>query len=135
MYFDSTYRVPYADTDQMGVVYYANYLEYFERSRTEMLRAAGYPYSKLEEEGVFLPVIEAHCDYRGSAKYDDLLTFRSYVESAQRVKIKVCTEVWNGDKLLVKGYVVLGCVNKDLRPVRLPEGLAACCQKCSLSEV
>ena len=63
MYFECTYRVPYADTDQMGVVYYANYFEYFERGRTEMLRSVGAPYSVLEQEGAFLPVIEAHCDY------------------------------------------------------------------------
>ena len=53
MYFDMQYRVPYADTDQMGVVYYANYLEYFERSRTEMLREAGLSYAKMEKMGYF----------------------------------------------------------------------------------
>ena len=129
MYFDSSYRVPYADTDQMGVVYYANYFEYFERSRTEMLRSVGVPYSVLEQEGVFLPVIEAHCDYFGSAKYDDLLTFRSYVESRTRIKLKICTEVLRQDELLVKGYVVLGCVNAQKRPVRMPESLTSSCDK------
>ena len=129
MYFDCTYRVPYADTDQMGVVYYANYFEYFERGRTEMLRSVGAPYSVLEQEGVFLPVIEAHCDYFGSAKYDDLLTFRSYVESRTRIKLKICTEVLRGDELLVRGYVVLGCVNAAKRPVRMPASLAECCDK------
>ena len=129
MYFECTYRVPYADTDQMGVVYYANYFEYFERGRTEMLRSVGAPYSVLEKEGAFLPVIEAHCDYFGSAKYDDLLTFRSYVESRSRIKLKICTEVLRENELLVRGYVVLGCVNADKRPVRMPESLAACCDK------
>ena len=129
MYFDCTYRVPYADTDQMGVVYYANYLEYFERGRTEMLRALGLPYSVLEQEGVFLPVVEAHCEYMGSAKYDDLLTFRSYVESFSRIKLRVCTQVLRGEELLVKGYVVLGCVNGEKRPVRMPQQLADCCEK------
>ena len=79
MYHDMEYRVPYADTDQMGVVYYANYLEYFERSRTEMLRAAGLPYSELEKKGIILPVSEAYCKYLGPARYDDLPTFRSWV--------------------------------------------------------
>ena len=128
MYFESTYRVPYADTDQMGVVYYANYLEYFERSRTEMLRSVGLPYSVLEEQGILLPVIEAHCDYHSFAKYDDLLTFRSYVESHTRVKLKVCTEVYRESELLVKGYVILGCVNRDMRPVRIPANMAECCK-------
>ena len=58
MYYEMQYRVPYADTDQMGVVYYANYLEYFERSRTEMFRQIGMPYSQMEKEGFFMPVAE-----------------------------------------------------------------------------
>ena len=111
MYFECTYRVPYADTDQMGVVYYANYFEYFERGRTEMFRAAGAPYSVMEKEGIFLPAIEAHCEYRDSA----------------RIKVKICTEVLRGEELLVSGYVVLGCVNADKRPVRIPEKIAVCC--------
>jgi len=127
MYFECSYRVPYADTDQMGVVYYANYLEYFERGRTEMFRASGMPYSALEKEGVFLPVVEAYCNYLGSARYDDLLTIRSWVESRQRVKIKICSEVRRGDEVLVKGFVVLGCINAQHRPVRMPEHMAACC--------
>ena len=85
MYHEMSYRVPYADTDQMGVVYYANYLEYFERSRTEMLREAGLSYSEMEKMGYFLPVSEAYCKYSGSARYDDLLTFRSCIEEISRV--------------------------------------------------
>jgi acyl-CoA thioester hydrolase len=57
-----SYRVPYADTDQMGVVYYANYLVYFERLRNELVRAGGRSYRQWEEDGITLPVIEAHCD-------------------------------------------------------------------------
>ena len=60
MFFDCDYRVCYGDTDKMGVVYYANYFEFFERGRTEMLRSAGFPYSRLEELGLFLPVTEAN---------------------------------------------------------------------------
>ena len=67
-------RVPYADTDQMGMVYYANYFIYFERGRTEWLRAEGLEYRSLEEKGVFLPVVEASCKYRSPVKYDDLIT-------------------------------------------------------------
>ena len=61
MYHEMQYRVPYADTDQMGVVYYANYLEYFERSRTEMFRDAGLSYAVMEEMGYDLPFAEANC--------------------------------------------------------------------------
>jgi acyl-CoA thioester hydrolase len=130
MYFDMQYRVPYADTDQMGVVYYANYLEYFERSRTEMFRAIGMPYSLMEEKGLYLPVSEAHCKYVSSARYDDLLTFRSYIGEYSRVKVKLVSEVWRGDELLVHGYVVLACVNKDFKITRMPEWLTGFCDQC-----
>ncbi|NQZ58345.1 MAG: acyl-CoA thioesterase, partial [Lentisphaeraceae bacterium] len=69
-----TYRVPYADTDQMGVVYYANFLTYFERVRNEFFRELKYSYRKLEQQGVMLPVVEAHCNYKQPALYDDLLS-------------------------------------------------------------
>ena len=125
---EMTYRVPYADTDQMSVVYYANYLTYFERSRTEMLRDAGLPYSELEKQGYFLPVAEAVCKYRASATYDNLLTFRSYFMEARGVRLTIATEVWNNDKLLVEGYVVLACIGERKRPVRVPAFLVDACK-------
>ena len=125
---EMTYRVPYADTDQMSVVYYANYLTYFERSRTEMLRDAGLAYSELEKQGYFLPVAEAVCKYRASATYDNLLTFRSYFMEARGVRLTIATEVWNDDKLLVEGYVVLACVGENKKPVRVPAFLIDACK-------
>ena len=130
MYHEMQYRVPYADTDQMKVVYYANSLEYFERSRTEMFRATGASYARMEQEGYFLPVSESFCKYRGSARYDDLITFRSYISEYSRVRVRVDSEVWRDGELLVSGYVVLGCVNADFRIVRLPQFLTECCEKC-----
>ncbi len=129
MYHEMSYRVPYADTDQMGVVYYANYLEYFERSRTEMLREAGLSYRDMEKHGYFLPVSEAYCKYTGSARYDDLLTFRSCVEEISRVKIKIRSEVLRDGKVLVTGFVTLGCVNADFRISRLLPEMVECCKK------
>ncbi|MHB9138997.1 MAG: acyl-CoA thioesterase [Victivallaceae bacterium] len=122
------YRVPYADTDQMGVVYYANYLVYFERSRTELLRDANLPYSKLEQDGVFLPVSEAYCKYLASARYDDLLTFKTQVEEVKGVRIKMSTEVLRGETVLARGYVVLACVNREGKLVRPPETLCNACE-------
>lgn len=122
------YRVPYADTDQMGVVYYANYLVYFERSRTEMLRDAGVPYSKLEMDGLFLPVSEAYCKYVSPAHYDELLTFTSTVEEIKGVRMKIASEVLRGETLLARGYVVLACVNKEGRLIKPSDELcSACC--------
>lgn len=134
MYHEMSYRVPYADTDQMGVVYYANYLEYFERSRTEMLRDAGLSYSKMEEMGYFLPVSEAYCKYSGSARYDDLLTFRSWIDEVSRVRVKIHSEVLRDGQLLVAGFVTLGCVNADFKISRLTPEMIECCKKCMAPE-
>ncbi len=123
----SQYRVPYADTDQMGVVYYANYLEYFERSRTEMLRDAGLPYRELEKIGYFLPVAEVNCRYFASARYDDLLIFKSYIAELRTARMNIVSEVYCGEKLLVRGTVTLACVNTTGKPCRVPEVLANAC--------
>jgi acyl-CoA thioester hydrolase len=132
-YFESTYRVSYGDTDQMGVVYYANYLELFERGRTDMLREAGLPYRKMEEMGLILPVREAHCDYLASAEYDDLLTLRSYIVEAKGATLKIATEIYRDTQLLVKGYVVLVCVDKDTRRViRIPDYVKEKCNELML---
>ncbi len=129
MYHEIEYRVPYADTDQMGVVYYANYLEYFERSRTEMLRSAGLPYSELERRGIFLPVSEAYCKYHASARYDDLLTFRSWVKEIKGVRMVVESEVRRDGELLVSGYVTLVSVNVERKVSRMSNDLIESCQQ------
>ena len=123
-----SYRVPYADTDRMGVVYYANYFVYFERSRTEMMRSAGFPYSELEKMGVLLPVVEAHCNYRASAGYDDLLTLKSAIIRARGVRLEIAGQVWRGDEMLVSGGVTLACVDTGRRPCRIPEQLLKICE-------
>lgn len=120
------YRVPYADTDQMGVVYYANYLVYFERFRNELLRDAGYTYLRLEEEGIAMPVIEAVCHYKASAKYDDLLEVTGRFAEAKGVKVKIECEVRRNGKILVEGYTVHACMDmKTGRPTRPPEFIKA----------
>jgi acyl-CoA thioester hydrolase len=83
------YRVPYADTDKMGVVYYANYLVYFERLRSELLREAGLPYGELEKTGLALPVIEAVCHYKSPARYDELVQISGVVEEVKGAKLKI----------------------------------------------
>jgi acyl-CoA thioester hydrolase len=120
-----TYRVAYADTDKMGVVYYANYLVFFERMRTELLREAGLPYAELEKMGVMLPVIEAFCKYRQPARYDDLLTFKGRVEEIRGPRVKIVCEVWRDGVPLVSGHTVHACVNSLGRPVRPPKEFSA----------
>ncbi len=117
-----SYRVPYADTDQMGVVYYANFLVYFERSRNEALRALGLTYREMEAEGFLLPVIEAHCLYRQPARYDDLLEIRGWFTREGRTRVRACCEVYRGETLLAEGYTIHACLSREtMRPVRLPE--------------
>ncbi|MBQ7403215.1 MAG: acyl-CoA thioesterase [Lentisphaeria bacterium] len=119
------YRVPYADTDQMKVVYYANYLVYFERLRNELLRNTGCTYFQMEEEGYALPVIEAVCHYKASAKYDDLLTISGWVAEVKGVRVTIACEVRRGEELLVSGHTVHACIDMNTgRPCRVPASLA-----------
>lgn len=118
------YRVPYADTDQMGVVYYANYLVYFERVRNEVLREWNFTYRELEAMGIMLPVIEAHCEYRQPAKYDDLLDIHGWFELLSPTRIKAHCEVQRQGALLAAGYTIHVSVSAETRrPVRLPGAL------------
>jgi len=117
-------RVPYAHTDQMRFVYYANYLIYFEMARAEMLREAGLPYGELETQGIFLPVVEAHCEYKAPAHYDDQLEIVSRCQ-IQGVRLRVEYKVSRGEDLIVTGHTVHACVSKELKIIRPP----ACLQK------
>ena len=120
-----SYRVPYADTDQMGVVYYANYLVYFERLRSELLRNAGFPYGEMEKQGIALPVIEATCRYKSPARYDELIEISGFVEEAKGAKIKMACKVSRNGELLAEGHTIHACINKDGRPIRVPQALVA----------
>ena len=116
------YRVPYADTDQMGFVYYGNYLEYFERSRNELMRTFPITYKEMEERGLGLPVLQAHVDYRSAAHYDDLLTIRATMTEIGRLRVRIDCEVRRGDEILATGYTVHACIDlKTRRPARLPQ--------------
>src|SRR6201987_2314265 len=86
-------RVRYAETDKMGVVYYANYLVWFEVGRTELLRGAGWTYREMEVEGFSLPVVEAQCAYRQPARYDDELDVRTRGTLLSPVRVEFTYEV------------------------------------------
>lgn len=119
-----SYRVPYADTDQMGVVYYGNYLTFFERARNELMRASGYTYRECEAEGFALPVVHAEVDYKSPAHYDDLLEISAWVEEIKGVRCKIACEVrrQGEEKVLAKGHTVHVFVDVNtLRPIPPPE--------------
>lgn len=118
-----SYRVPYADTDQMGFVYYGNYLTYFERSRNELMRKTPLTYAAMEALGLGLPVLEAHVEYKSAAHYDDELTLVGRLAEAHHFKVRVECEVRRGEEVLAKGYTIHACMDlKTHRPTRLPPG-------------
>lgn len=118
----SELRVRYADTDQMGVVYYANYLVWFEVARTDLLRHAGWTYREMEAEGFSLPVVEAHCAYRRPAHYDDVIVIHATggLLSPVRVKFDYRVVRADGDLLLAEGHTVHATLDAKGRPRRLP---------------
>ena len=118
-------RVIYGDTDQMGVVYYANYLRWFEAGRTEFLRAKGLSYSDFEaREKLILPVAEAGVSYLQPARYDDLVAVETSLVLARRASARVEYAVRRGDDLLATGFTVHACVDGSGRIRRLPEDFA-----------
>jgi acyl-CoA thioester hydrolase len=113
-------RVRYAETDCMGVVYYANYFVWFEIGRTDWLRDTGHSYRAMESDGVQLPVIEAHCEYRRAARYDDELEIRTRATLLTPVRIRFDYEIARGEEALVSGYTVHAALDSRGRPCRLP---------------
>ncbi len=115
-------RVRYAETDTMGVVYYANYFVWFEVARCDLLRAVGATYRELEARGVLLPVIEAHCEFRDSARYDDDLEIATTGALLSPVRVEFRYEiVRQADRaLLATGRTVHAAVDDRGRPRRLP---------------
>jgi acyl-CoA thioester hydrolase len=123
MSFDFPHRVTYAETDKMGFVYYGNYLTYFEIGRTELIRSLGRPYSELEDEGYYLPVIEASCRYLKSARYDDLLTVRTEVSECKGVRLGFKYEILRDNEKIAQGMTLHAFVDGQGKPVRPPAWL------------
>ena len=107
----------------MGVVYYANYFVWFEVGRTDLLRDAGWSYRDMEAEGYLLPVLEANCVYRQSAKYDEELDVRTTGALLSPVRVKFVYDVVRSidEVVLATGYTVHASIDRDGRPCRLPD--------------
>jgi len=106
----------------MGVVYYANYFVWFEVARTDLLRDADWSYRSMETDGIMLPVIEAHCDYRQPARYDDELEVRTTAELVSPIRVAFAYEIVRpaDETLLAEGRTVHAALDRDGRPCRLP---------------
>ena len=125
-----TIRVYYEDTDCGNVVYYANYLRYMERGRTELLRDLGVELSAYHEKGFAFAVAEANVKYKQSAHYNDVLTVTTSVKDVTSATMSFYTEVSRGETLLVCGEVKAACVNlASGRPARLPAEIAEALKK------
>ena len=117
-------RVRYADTDQMKMVYYAKFFEYFEQGRSDLLRSLGLPYSEIEQMGYYLPVTEAHAKYLKPARYDDLLFVAVVLKDIPQVRVRIEYEVRNDatKELLAEGYTIHSFIGiASGKPARAPD--------------
>lgn len=119
-------RVYYADTDHGGIVYYANYLKWFEIGRTEILRQNGLDYKKFEKMGWIAPVVEVKCTFKEPAKYNDIVLIETIIGHIGNSSIRFDYKIFgkNGEKLLAEGYTVNVFVKiKTGKPERIPDTL------------
>ena len=124
---ESEIRVRYQETDNMGVVYYANYLVWFEVARTEYFRSLRLVYRDLEAKGVYLMVASASCQYKCPARYDDRVNIRTWVRDLKNSSLKFEYELSIGGKLIATGESVHVSTNKSGKPIRIPEEIRALC--------
>ena len=120
-----TVRATYADTDQMGMVYYGNYFTWFEMGRTELLRTAGLAYRAVEQQGVFLPVRESYCKYQKSVRYDDEIAVKTWLTAATSATIRFDYEISKENAVLATGYTVHFFMNLQGRPIKPPKNIMA----------
>lgn len=119
-----TIRPIYADLDAMDVVYYANYLRFFEQGRTEMMRDTGHPYSEIEAAGLHFPVTEASVRYRQPARYDQQLTLHTHIAWIKKASLRFEYRLLRHDEgkpvELVSGFTVHGCITHQGKVAPLP---------------
>jgi acyl-CoA thioester hydrolase len=119
-------RVIYGDTDQMGVVYHANYLRYFEAGRNELLRQSGLRYRDVEERyGVFLPVVQAKVDYKAAGRYEDLLVVETELTKVGRASVRFGYRAVREGSVIATGHTTHACIDRAGRVVELPAELRA----------
>ena len=119
-------RVYYSDTDHGQVVYYANYLKWFEIGRTEILRQNGFDYEDFEKKGIIAPVVEVHCNYKYPAKYNDMIIIKTNIENIGYTSIKFHYEIIRkkDEKLLADGHTINVFVDKKtMEPEKNPDDL------------
>jgi acyl-CoA thioester hydrolase len=122
----SKIRVRYAETDQMGVVYYANYFVWMEVARVDYCHSIGFNYHEMEREnGIFLAVAESNCRYRSPARFDEEITISTTATEASRRMVTFAYEMTCGGRRVATGQTRHVWVGRNMRPVQLPEKYAA----------
>lgn len=116
-------RVRYAETDQMGVVHHAVYFVWFEHLRTEYFRKMGIPYGKLEEGGVFFPVLESGCRYKEGARYDGVVKVTGWIREPTGARVRIDYRVEQEGRTLAEGFTVHARTDAEGRPGRIPPGI------------
>lgn len=116
-------RVRYQETDNMGVVYYANYFVWFEIARTEYLRSQGISYRALEGKGMYLMVAGASCQYKYPARYDDLIRIQSWISKLKNSSLTFEYKLFLGDRLIATGESVHVFTDRAGKPMRIPKEL------------
>ena len=121
--YDHPVKVYYKDVDQMGIVYYSRYFEYFEEARTELLNSIGLDVTSIENQGIQLPVIESHCEYSKGAKFEQDLVIKTTILDIPKARLKIYYNVYkdHSNELLVKGYTVHAFMNQSGRAKRIPD--------------
>ena len=121
-HFHHPVRVYWEDTDAGGIVFYANYLKFFERARTEWLRALGHSQQEMvDTTGCMFVVQETSVRYRSPARLDDMLTITVDVRERGRASLRIVQQAWCGDRLLAEGEIRIGCVERaTMKPHRIP---------------
>ena len=118
-------KVRYAETDNMGIVYYANYLVWFEVGRTEYLLAEGMDYRDVEKDGLFMAVVEAHCVYKAPARYGEMIVIETKPADVKNSSLKFEYRILQKSdaKLLCEGYTTHVLIDKQLKPKKIPENI------------
>ncbi|MFO7800708.1 MAG: thioesterase family protein [Desulfovermiculus sp.] len=129
-----THRVSYGETDAMGVVYYANYLHWFEQARSHYIRELGLSYSEIENRGIILPVREAFCRYRAPARFEDEVHVRTGIRDWGRASLSFAYEIYNAsedNRFMTSGYTQHPCMGPDNKPTSVPDWLKILAQNTS----
>ena len=121
--YDHHIKIYYKDVDQMGIVYYSRYYEYFEEARTELLASIGLDVMEVEKRGITLPVISSHCDYKRGAKFEQNILVKALIDSKPKSKLHIDYFVFieNEKGFIVSGYTEHAFVNNNGKAVRAPK--------------